>query len=175
MGLQFFDLDEVTRQHALAEIDADAAGAGFYISNYLTVQGAGQWPALLREACRAGNDDTLERSLGVARAFKAQVERRRPQGGFTLVAVPVTAAQTLSQGQFAMYYMRALALRALAEGRRLLVYRAKTSERPRPESEAMIGTYLDPQQVLDVLRRTKGVEPEIDIPLPNSGLCVRLA
>lgn len=38
----------------------------------------------------------------------------------------------------------------------------------------MIGTFLDPQHVLDVLRATKGVEPTIGIPMPNSGLCVRL-
>lgn len=175
MGLHFFDLDEATRQHLLAEIDGDAAGTGFYVSNYLTIQGAEQWPGLLREACRAGNDDTLARSLEMARAFKAQVERRKPKGGFTLVAVPATAAQTLSESQFNMYYMRALAIRAIAEGKRLLVYRGKAVANPRPESEQMIGTYLDPQKVLDVLRQTKGVEPEIGIPMPNSGLCIRLA
>ncbi len=91
-----------------------------------------------------------------------------------MVNVPVTAAQTLSESQFNLYYIRALCLRALATGARLQVYRAKAVQRPRPESEQMIGTFLDPQHVLDVLRATKGVEPTIGIPMPNSGLCVRL-
>ena len=175
MGLQFFDLDDATRTAMLAEIDADASGTGFYISNYLNDAGGMAWPPLLREAARSGSDDSLGAALQAARAFKQQVERRKPTGGFTMVAVPVTAAQTLSESQFNMYFMRGLAVRALAEGKRLLVYRAKAVANPRPESEQLVGSYLDPQTVLDVLRRTKGVEPEIGIPMPNSGLCVRLA
>ena len=38
----------------------------------------------------------------------------------------------------------------------------------------MVGNFLDPIEVLEVLRTTLGVEPRIGIPLPNSGLTVRL-
>ncbi len=175
MGLHYENLDDETRGLMIEEIDLDATARGLYISNYLNEAGAELWPGLLRQAAESGTDDSLARALQENRAFKNQVERRKPTGGFTMVAVPVTAAQTLSESQFNMYYMRALGRRAIAEGRHLTVYRAKAVERPRPESEQMIGAELDPQRVLDVLRATKGVEPEIGIPMPNSGLCIRLS
>jgi hypothetical protein len=173
VGLKFENLDDETRRHMVAEIDADASGSGFYLSNYLAAAGQEAWPKLLRQAAERGTDDSLAGSL--RGSFKQQVERKKPTGGYTMVAVPVTAADTLSQSQFNMYYMRGLALRAQAEGRTLTVYRARHSERPRPESEAMIGSQLDPDVVLEVLRRTKGVEPDIQIPMPNSGLTIRLS
>jgi len=174
MGLQFADLVEEIRKHMLAEIDMDAGSTGFYLSSYLNEGGKEQWPSLLREAARTGSDDTLAAALRNQGSFKRETERKKPTGGYTMVKVPVTAADTLSQSQFNLYYMRALALRAQAEGKTLTVYRARYSENPRPESEAMIDTQLDPDVVLEVLRRTKGVEPDINIPMPNSGLTVRL-
>lgn len=174
MGLAFRDLIDETRRLMVEEIDGDARGSGFYLSNYLNDQGQQSWPRCLGDAARAGNDDSLAATLRSNRAFKSHTERRKPKGGYTMAAVPVTAADTLAQSQFNMYYMRALALRALAEGRTLTVYRARDSANPRPESEAMIGTQLDPNEVLEVLRRTKGVEPDIHIPMPNSGLTVQL-
>lgn len=174
MGLRYENLDGETRRLMLEEIDADAAGTGFYLSNYLNEAGQEQWPSLLREAARTGSDDELARALRDQHCFKREVERRKPKGGFTMVAVPITAPETLSQSQFNAYYMRALGRRASESGQALTVYRAKAVENPRSESERMIGTQLDPGLVLEVLRRTKGVEPEIGIPMPNSGLTVRL-
>lgn len=175
MALQFHHLDDETRALMVSEIDRDLAERGLYVSNYLNAHGVERWPHLLREAAAQGTDNTLSAALELNRCFKIQVERRKPKGGFTLVAVPVTAAITLAESQFNMYYMRALALRAINGGGGLLVYRAKAVDNPRPESQNMIGKVLDPEIVLRVLRETKGVEPSIGIPMPNSGLCVRLA
>ncbi|MCB4768929.1 hypothetical protein LGR54_09965 [Ancylobacter sp. Lp-2] len=175
MGIRFEHLDEVTRPFMTGEIDADITSGGLYLSNYLNDQGQQRWPTLLRQASQSGTDDTLAQILRTERSFKLQVERRKPKGGFTMVSVPVTAAQTLAESQFNMYYMRGLALRAIAEGRFLVVYRGKVVDNPRPESERLIGSQLDPKEVLQALRATKGVEPSIGIPLPNSGLTVRLS
>lgn len=129
----------------------------------------------MREAAKNGTDDTLAESLRRENCFKAKAERRNPKtGGYSLVSVPHTAAQTLSEAQFNMYYMRALAMRAIDEGKGLFVYRAKDVDVPRRESEEMIGTFLDPATVLQTLRETIGVESPINIPLPNSGITVRL-
>ena len=92
-----------------------------------------------------------------------------------MVRVPVTAAETLSESQFNMYYMRALSIRAIELGVGLVVYRAKSVENPRSTSEMMIGSSLDPREVLEVLRATRGVNPPTNIPLPNTGITVRLA
>ncbi len=175
MGLAFHNLDEDTRLLMVEEIDADIKGRGLYTSNYLNDHGAKRWPELLTEAARSGTDDALAANLATERCFKDKVERKKPKGGFTMAAVPHTANQTLAESQFNMYYMRALARRAKDQHRSLIVYRAKAVENPRPESEAMIGTRLDPNEVLSVLRETKGVEPSINIPLPNTGLSIKLA
>lgn len=164
----------------VSEIEADIAegerdpSRGLYVSNYLNDQGAAMWPTLLLEAARAGNDDTLARELNRRQGFKTHSERRKPSGGFTMARVPVTAAQTLAESQFNMYYMRALALRAAETNAGLIVYRAKHVENPRATSEQLIGTTLDAAEVLAELRATRGVNPPSHIPLPNTGLTVRL-
>ena len=172
MGLRYENLDATTRPLMLEEIERD--GDKIYISNYLNDEGRERWPEFLREAARNGTDNSLAEALRVGRCFKRQVVRRKPKGGFTMAAVPVTAAQTLAESQFNMYYMRALARRAIDGKLALIVYRAKAVDNPRLESERMIDTQLDPAEVLRVLRDTHGVEPSIGIPLPNTGLTVKL-
>lgn len=174
MGLRFENLDADTRALMLEEIDSDLNGRGVYISSYLNDRGAERWPTLLCEAAKDGTDDSLSRALNAEGCFRSHVERRKPKGGVTMAAVPYTAAQTLAESQFNMYYIRALARRALDAGTRLIVYRAKAVENPREESERLIGSQLDPNAVLQALRATLGVEPSIGIPMPNSGLTVRL-
>lgn len=45
---------------------------------------------------------------------------------------------------------------------------------PRPESEAMVGSRLPAQALLDDLRTSQGVEPALGLPPgPNSGITVR--
>lgn len=174
MGLRYENLDADTRALMLEEIDTDVADGSIYVSNYLNQAGANAWPALTREAANSGTDDSLAQQLLDQRLLKDQVERRKPTGGTTMAKVPYTAPNTLAEAQFNMYYMRALARRALALGTQLVVYRGKEVGYARPESEALLGTNFDPQVLLDELRRTKGVDPDIPMPLPNSGLCVRL-
>lgn len=180
-SLAYENLDDETRRLMIIEIEADLEeGArdparGLYISSYLNQTGVEAWPNLLLEAVRTGGDDTLARELDRQRCFKAEVQRRKPSGGFTIARVPVTAAATLSESQFNMYYMRALSVRAIELGAGLVVYRAKRVENPRSTSEEMIGRTLDPAEVLAALRETRGVNPPTHIPLPNTGITVRLA
>jgi len=174
MGLRFENLDGRTRELMVEEIDFDLAGSGLYESRYLNQRAKAAWPELTKDAARQGSDDTLSQALSRG-MLVSHYEKRKPKGGTTMAAVPYNAHETMAQGQFNMYYMRALALRVLAgEATGLEVYRAKGVDVPRESSERMIGTRIDAQLVLDELRRTKGVDPDIRIPLPNSGLTVRL-
>lgn len=174
MGLSFQNLDAETRRLMIEEIDIDIKGRGLYVSNYLNISGATLWPNLLRTAAAEGTDDSLAEALRSKNCFKEKSERKNPKGGTTMAAVPHTAAQTLAESQFNMYFMRALARRAVQEKRFLIIYRAKDVFQPREGSEKLIGSQLSPELVLDELRKTKGVEPSIGIPLPNSGLTVKL-
>lgn len=174
MGLSYENLDEITRKIMVEEIEIDLENKTNYISNNLNNMGREIWSELLKKAATAGDDDSLAEETRQKYCFKQKVERRTSKGGVSLVAVPVTAAQTLAEAQFNMYYMRALASRAQSEEKKLIVYRARESANPRAGSEQMIGADLDPAVVLSALRETKGVEPSIGIPLPNSGITVRL-
>jgi hypothetical protein len=43
-------------------------------------------------------------------------ERRNPRGGITIARVPITAADTLAEGEFNRFYARALCRYALLHG-----------------------------------------------------------
>lgn len=90
--------------------------------------------------------------------------------------VPVTAPDTLAEGEFNRFYVRGLCLRAIEKGiPEMEVYRGKPVRQPRPESKAMIGKRISAQILLEDLRQSPGVEPALGLPPgPNSGLTVRL-
>lgn len=174
MGLRYENLDAETRRLMLEEIEADRRAGAVPASPALDPHAARDWPALTAEAARSGGDDSLAMALSQGR-LKQQVERKKPRGGWTVVDVPVTAPMAMAEAQFNLYYMRALARRAIASGARLEVYRAKTAGARQAASQALVGARIDPQFLLDELRALKGDAPRADLPLPNSGLCVRLA
>ena len=103
-------------------------------------------------------------------------EQRRTKNGYSTVKVPVTAHETLSEGEFNRFYIRALCLRAIAEESSLIYYRAKQVANPRSETQARIGKLADAQSLLSELRINPGVDTALGLPPgPNSGLSVRLA
>ena len=176
MGLHYDDLDEDTRRYMVDEIDRDIADGSIYISNYLNPHGCERWPHILREAATYGTDDSLAAAIRSDNCLKSHVERRKPKGGFTMAAVPVTAHETMGEGEFNRYYTRGLCGRAIECGvDELEVYRAKAVMEPRPASQAKIGLRVDPSLILEDLRKTQGVEPALGLPPgPNSGLCLRI-
>ena len=172
MGIDYADLDEVTRAFMLEESRDEA----HYISPRLTPEGVARWVMLLEEAIRSHDDDWLAEQLEGRGLLRAQVRRRTKGGGSAWVDVPRNAAQQLAEGEFNRYYLRGLCLRAQSEGiGQLEIYRGKPVERPRPESEAMIGRRLDAAALLADLRRSAFVEDGLGLPgAPNSGLTARL-
>lgn len=176
MGLRYENLDDATRRFMVEEIDMDVQSGAIYISRYLNPRGCDAWPVLLREAAERGTDDTLASAIVRDRCLEERVERKKPKGGVTMVNVPVTAHETMGEGEFNRYYTRGLCRRAIAEGiPQVEVYRAKDVREPRPDSERKIGALVDPAVILEDLRRTQGVEPALGLPPgPNSGLTLRL-
>lgn len=172
MGLQYENLDAETRLLMADEIRADIRAQDFYRSNNLTPEGLQRWPDLLLGAAKEGTDDSLAQSIA---GFFKGFTTRQTKKGVIRAAVRYDANQMLSEAQFNVYYLRALARRAIATGALLIVYRAKPVEVARTESERLIGTVLDPAFVLRALRETKGVNPPTGVPLPNTGITARLA
>ncbi len=176
MALQLANLDQPTRRYMLDELDRDLSEGRLYLSPRLTSDGHQVWPALVREAIRGGSDSSLAARLRSEELMNATEERRAPKGGITVARVPENAPDTLAEGEFNRFYVRGLCRRAIDAGvTELEIYRAKEVVRPRPESEVKIGGRVDPQQLLQDLRTSQGVEPALGLPPgPNSGLSVRL-
>lgn len=176
MPLNLVDLVPETRTRMLEEIDRDLEDGELYRSPRLNDEGRNEYPDLLKESVTNHDEDWLAGQIRQNGLLKAMEEKKARGGvGTTTAKVPVTAADTLAQGEFNRFYIRALCVRATAEGRALQVYRARPSSNPRPESEAMIGTTVDPERLLYDLRINIGVDTVLGLPAgPNSGLSVKL-
>lgn len=178
MTFTFANLDTETRRWMLAELDEeDIPNDRLYLSPRLTSYGQSIYPDLLRNALREGNAESLGAALQGRGVLAEREFARNPRGGPDIdKKVPVTAAQTLSEGEFNRFYARGLCRRVLAgdENGEVLVYRARESANPRPLSVALVGTRLRAKALLDDLRSSIGVDPALGLPPANSGLSVRL-
>jgi hypothetical protein len=149
----------------LEEIEMAVKDETIYLSPWLSPQGLNDWASLLIEAAKIGNDDSLAGQLRQNGRINKTAQRRKPKGGYTTYTVPYTASDTMAEGEFNRFYVRGLCRYAIANGiAKLEVYRAKAVAEPRPESEAKLGTLVDPTIILDDLRKSAGVEPTLGIP-----------
>jgi hypothetical protein len=176
MPLKLENLDAQTRTHMTAEIKADITTTRLYLSNRLSGRGRADYPQLLQQAVEACDDSWLANELRSNGRLNEMEERRKPKGGTTMARVPITAPETLAEGEFNRFYIRGLCVRALTAGTtELTIYRAKEVENPRPESVAKIGQRISAQALLDDLRANPGVDTALGLPPgPNSGLSARL-
>jgi hypothetical protein len=176
MPLYYPNLDERTRRLMLDEMEYDVTRNQLHISPFLSGQGQHDYPNLLREAIQQGTDASLAQALQTHRRITRALPRRNRQGGYMIAAAPVNAAEVLAESEFNRFYMRALARRAIEDAiPELIVHRAKQVQNPRPESEALLETSINPQDLLVDLRLHPDQPPALGIPPgPNSGLSVRL-
>src|SRR5215208_1094334 len=174
MPLQYENLDPTTRRYAHAELNADLENGAFHLSERLRPTAIADYQRLLSEALRYYDDRWLEEH---ASDLLIDVESRRTRsGGTTTAKIPQMAARMLAEGDFNRYYMRAVCMRAIEEGRQIVeVYRARLSLEPRPESAELEGRRLPAAEVLDHLRGPLSADASV-APLgrTNSGLSVRL-
>lgn len=175
MAFQFENLDSSTRQFMLQEIELDIANGTLYMSKRFNSVGSTVYSDLLREAAREQNEVWLTRELQQRGCMKSQ-EERQTKKGISYVQVPVTAAETLAEGEFNRFCIRGVCARALAEGKtEVEIYRAKAVSQPRAESQLLIGQRKSAQALLDDLRNSPGTDTALGLPPgPNSGLSVRL-
>ena len=167
MPLNYMNLDARTRALMLEEMDSDLAAGTLYVSNYLASP-ARTYVALLKQAASVHEDAWLARELRSGGHLASHHPRKTPSGGTTMAKIPDTAPETLAEGEFNHYYMRALCRRSIENGADFVqVYRAKQVMKPRPQSEARIGALIPAAALLADLRSRQNMEP-------NSGLSVRL-
>ena len=174
MGMNFVNLDDETRKFMLEELAQDVTSNKLYISPRLNNDGRRNYEKLLRSAIQSGDDVSLANSL--VGMFKEYKERAKPSGGYTTAKVPITAPETLAEGEFNRFYCRGVCRRAMDEGlEEVEVYRAKPVRNPRPQSQALVGSKLRADRLLHDYRTNTGVALVLGVPGgPNSGLSVRL-
>ena len=159
----------------LEEINSDISNNRLYMSGRLNATGQADYPDLLKEAATLHNDTWLASQLRNGNRMNAQESRKKPSGGTTIANVPVTAPDTLAEGEFNRFYIRGLCLYAAREKiDSLVVYRAKQVENARSESQRKIGTTVSASNLLNDLRNSPGVDTALGLPAgPNSGLSVK--
>ena len=170
MAFTFLDLDSVVRNHMVTEFQNDMLDGGPYISSRLSRAGIEAYPTILGEALRDGDPDSFQAGLSQPGFFISH--EPNPSGG--LKKTPSNAAQLLAHSEFNHYYARGVCSKALevSEDAVVIVYRARPSRNPRPESEALIDNHLEARSVLTSLR-TSRIDRSVSIPQVNSGLNLR--
>lgn len=176
MSLKLENLDDRTRSLMMKEIELDTGVGKVYISPRLNDRGQREYLELLREASAFKNDLWLADQLRGKSLLSSHEQRRKPKGGYTVAQIPVTAADTLAEGEINRYYIRALCVRAIEDGvTGLEVYRAKQVMNARSASQMLIGQSVDPKKLLEDLRNHIGIDTALGLPAgPNSGLSVRI-
>lgn len=175
MGIQYESLDAHVRSEMVRELELDRTNGTLYSSPRLTEAGAQAWPQILRDAFQEHDDTWIASTLRSRGLMRDEEQRRKPKGGFTTARVPYTAPDTLAEGEFNRFYARGLCAHVVASGgTEVEIYRGKSVQNPRPESQVMIGRRLSARDLLNDLRNAQGVEPALGLPPgPNSGLTVR--
>ncbi len=164
-------LDGATRDHMVSEVDDDVRTDTLYHSRDFCGYGRANYPTVIRTSCERGDVDSLAAALLPAFFNPTRTDKN---GRVTRLNLTDSALK-FAVGEFNRFYLRGLCLRAGADGMtELTVYRAKISENPRSQSEAMIGARVSITALLADLRANKGLDTHLELPPgPHSGLSAR--
>ena len=119
--LRFENLIPEVRLLMAEEVQLSSADGTLYASPRLSSRGKIDYLGLLADAVANYDEAWLTRELRKNSRIKTMELRLGKE-----VSVPVTAAETLAEGEFNRFYIRALCLRAGEDGiKELTVFRAK--------------------------------------------------
>lgn len=170
----FVDLNKTTRSFMLEAIEEAQQTDNIYYSTRLNESGKKQWLSLLKQAAIEYNENWLSFKLEENQLLSIIEGAQKHSGGDTIKHVPHTAAETLAEGQFNRFYI--LGLCKLAKFKNidyLIMYRAKKSRNPQPESESLINTTISIDEVEKQLKDTQA-SFKSKLIQPNSGISLKL-
>lgn len=171
MSFNFEDLNQNIREKMLEEVNLDVSSNNLYYSKRFNQNGLDGYLNLLVESIKNGNEQTLAESIKQENMFKPSSIDKNGRVSKT----PVNAHEVLADGEFNRFYIRALALIAINEEKKLEVYRAKNVLNARSASATKIGEPVDPRALLADLRENIGIDTFLGLPGGvNSGLSVKL-
>ncbi len=168
-NFNFVNLTDSVRTKMLSEVEMDISKDNIYISGRLNELGAEKYVEFLKESIENGTEETLEALIDDNNCLNDT----EFSNGKTK-KVPSNAAQLIAQSEFNRFFIRAVCLEAIENGiENVEVYRARESSWSRPESEVMIGKQINPTELLEDLRSSIGIAPQI-LPEINSGLSIKI-
>ena len=167
-NFNFLNLTESVRNKMIAEITSDDKAGKLFKSKRLNSQGSVNYKSILIQAATESTEVEFEQNLaGMFNEYETVNGKERK--------VAKNAAQLLTQSEFNRFYIRAICLESIEKGiKNVEIYRARQSNRARPESDAKIGKMIDAVQLLNDLRTNIGKQLE-NLPDINSGLSVKLS
>ena len=170
----FLNLDNATRGLMVVEINNAIETNNVYKSPRLRTGKQNEWENLLLNAFESHDVSWLSNEI-VLRNLLNEFEFAERNGREQRRKMASNASELLASGQFNLYYMMAICKRAIREGiASVTVYRAKNSENPRTESQALVGTAKNPTELYEELCNLVDGGFASRLAQPNSGLSVRL-
>lgn len=168
MNLENLDLKDV-RKYMLDEVNLDMENDDLYYSSYLKEDCKDVYSDLLKNEIEFGNPESFSKSIKDKMILrKIEMTKRGPRN------VRKNAHETLGEGEFNRFYIRGLCKKAIKQGLKIEVYRAKQVNKPREKSKNLIEEILDPKFVLEDFRTNFGRNTSSEISKPNSGISLRL-
>jgi len=168
----FPDLDETTRLLMLEELELDINNGLFYEPVTMQKSIIPVYKRVLKSTFSKGNVETLRTGFTMS-MFKPKDKKGRK--------ITPSIKEMVAFSDFNRYYIRALLVRAISEGKSLAVYRAKQTVNERMESKLSIGKIYSGktqlQQLLTITRDYRvlfNLNPPLEILKPNSGLSLKL-
>ena len=168
----FPDLDETTRLLMISELELDIKNGLFYEPVTMQKSIIPVYKRVLKNTFTGGNVETLRTGFTMS-MFKPKDKKGRK--------ITPSIKEMIAFSDFNRYYIRALLVRAISEGKSLAVYRAKQTVNERMESKLSLGKIYSGktqlQQLLTITRDYRvlfNLNPPLEILKPNSGLSVTL-
>ena len=158
--MEYEELDETTRKCMLAEFESELRSRPYRLKT-LSDEGWRQFPQLVKDAIRNGDDDSLAQALYRPAFF--QDTQRKTRNSMTKVRTNTdSASKRLALTEFNTLYVRGLCRRLMDEGVELCqVYRAADVDQPRCECTAWEGQDFPVKKVYEGHRaRYHGREPD---------------
>lgn len=171
MSFNFIDLNSDVRKIMLDEVNLDISNNALYYSKRFNQNGMDKYQAILIESINNGNEQTFANLIKNQNMFNPTSTDRNVK----ISKTPINAHESLADGEFNRFYIRALAKIAINENKKLEVFRAKEVANARSASLSKIGEIVDPEALLVDLRKNIGIDTFLGLPGGvNSGLSVKL-
>lgn len=172
MALNLLNLNDIIRKLMLNEVEYDAQRGKTFLSPRLNRTGQITYLAKLKHAIESQDAAWLAEQL---HGYFDSIELTHSKKGSVTSDIPKNADEMIAESEFNRYYMRALCLFAIEkESKHLIVSRTKHARSAILMPKVKVGSYIDPQKLLNDLRENVGRKTRLGLGEPSSSLSVRL-